>query len=87
MTVRSASTAVLDKTRARAASMAWSGSVTFWRTGSVVSAPAAKSMRDCMSAMRSVLNGWLRRYGKLPASLSREAWASLPNMDTNPWGA
>ena len=53
------STPVLDSTRARAAIIACSSCA-----GGRRRARGASCWRDCMSAMRSVVIGWVRRYGK-----------------------
>ena len=71
-----------DSTRARAASMACSSVAT---GNGMLARPAGK--RACMSAMRSVVSGWLRRYGQLPLSFRRLACCSLSNMLTTPSGA
>ena len=41
----------------------------------------------CTSAMRSVVSGWLRRYGNEPLSLNLDACCNLSNIDANPCGA
>ena len=53
---RNTSAPGLDKTRARAASMAWS-----MASGTGTAAAASMCWRDCMSAIRWVVSGWLRR--------------------------
>ena len=80
---RSTSTPGLDSTRARAVTMACSAC----KTEGLLAVNPPEGRRDCMSAMRCVVNGWLRRYGQLPLSLMRLACCSLSNMPTKPSGA
>jgi hypothetical protein len=53
---RSTSTPGRESTRARAAIIAWS-----MTSGIVCSAPGLNWKRPCMSEIRSLLSGWLRR--------------------------
>ncbi len=74
--------ALFDKTRARALISACS-----ILTAGTCSPVAPNGRRPRMSAMRSEVRGWLRKYGKAPLSLSRAATWSLSNIDAKPSGA
>ena len=77
---RSASTRVSASTRARACAAVCSSTL-------VCATGAAAPRRARASPMRSVVSGWLRRYGKPPLSLSREDCDSFSNIEAMPLGA